>query len=41
MLEELALKVLDNMQIFVENVHFRYEDAAAMATRPFSFGTRV
>lgn len=40
-LEELALKVLDNMQIFVENVHFRYEDSAAMTTKPFSFGVCI
>jgi vacuolar protein sorting-associated protein 13A/C len=37
-LDSLASKVLDNIQLFLDNVHVRYEDSDSHPERPFSFG---
>jgi vacuolar protein sorting-associated protein 13A/C len=37
-LEGMKLKVVNNIQIFVDNVHIRYEDDVSNPEQPFSFG---
>eukprot|EP01126_Amoeba_proteus_P052663 TRINITY_DN6380_c0_g1_i4.p1 TRINITY_DN6380_c0_g1~~TRINITY_DN6380_c0_g1_i4.p1 ORF type:complete len:428 (-),score=96.00 TRINITY_DN6380_c0_g1_i4:12-1109(-) len=37
-LEGLAMTVIDNLQVFIDNLHFRYEDDMSNPDAPFAFG---
>jgi hypothetical protein len=37
-LQSLQVKIVNNLQIFVDNVHIRYEDDLANPDQPFAFG---
>jgi len=39
--EELAMKIIDNVQVFFDDVHFRYEDATSNPGHPFAVGWTV
>jgi len=39
--EELGAKILDNLQVFVDNIHFRYEDNAGSESIPFAVGALI
>jgi vacuolar protein sorting-associated protein 13A/C len=37
-LESLKMKIINNLQIFVDGIHIRYEDDQANPEQPFAFG---
>lgn len=39
--EELGMMVLDNIQVFVDDIHIRYEDATSNPSKPFVAGLMV
>jgi len=39
--EDLAMRVIDNVQIFFDDVHFRYEDTTANTGTPFALGWTI
>ena len=41
MFEGLVVKVVDNMQVFIDNIHIRYEDNVSNPKKPFSFGVII
>lgn len=36
--EKLAAQIIKNVQIFIQNIHIRYEDRVTKPERPFSIG---
>lgn len=36
--EQIAMKIVDNMQIFIDKIHVRYEDSQSVPGNPFAFG---
>ena len=40
-MESLATAIVDNLQVVIKNVHFRYEDAVAVPEHPFAVGCTI
>ncbi|KAL1957788.1 hypothetical protein VTO42DRAFT_5506 [Malbranchea cinnamomea] len=40
-MESLATAIVDNLQVVIKNVHFRYEDAIAVPEHPFAVGVTI
>ena len=40
-MESLATAIVDNLQVVIKNVHFRYEDAIAVPEHPFAVGCTI
>lgn len=39
--ESLVTKVVDNLQVTIKNIHFRYEDDSVLTESPYSFGIKL
>lgn len=37
-IEGIALKIADNVQVFVNNIHIRFEDSVSNPEKPFALG---
>jgi len=39
--EQMGMKIVDNLQVFVEKIHIRYEDSQSVPGSPFAFGVTL